>query len=274
MTRAFPELGAAYIGANPAHRAFMKTLANTKALAYILAWKKPPPLKPLLDQAESARAASPDGTFSIGVAGRATETTVQLAIHLTGNEIDLVTEAGGFETQLYGLVYREAYRGLETYLVDLYDEIARSDHRVLYSTKKITHEDALRAMEGPGLVHAIVESRRGDLTRAGFDGLKSLYETLNLPLFAPREGSTQSEIENVASRLEAAAAIRNILEHNSAVVNNEFLKRVPDTSFEAGEQITIGLPELGDLLSAAEWTADSLNRRALAKYPITQVVAV
>lgn len=72
-------------------------------------------------------------------------------------------------------------------------------------------------------------------------------------------------------RLDAATAIRNILEHNSSIVNKEFLARVPDSSFEEGGRVEIGSPELGDLLSAARWTADHLNQRALSKYGLATV---
>lgn len=268
MSERFPGLSRTYIGPNSSHRGFRESLANAKALAFVLTRKDPSVLTALLDEAAEIREKSRDGTFAMGVAGRASETSVQLAVHLTGDEIDLIQSVGGFEAQLYGLIYREIYRAFETYLIGLFEEIARADPRVLYSGKHITHEAALRAAEGPGLVHAIVEQRLAGLTRGGLDALVDLFDSLNLTLFSPSDEVPQEEMDDVRRRLELGAALRNILEHNSGVVNREFLERVPHGRFELGQTVEIDLAMLGDLFSAVEAAADGLNRRAVAKYSL------
>ena len=59
---------------------------------------------------------------------RSTTTTTQLAIHITINEADLIAaEPGGFVSQALALVYREVYRVFETFLIDLFEEIALRD---------------------------------------------------------------------------------------------------------------------------------------------------
>ena len=78
-----------------------------------------------------------------------------MAIHLTGNEIELINSGpGGFISQAFGLVYREVSRVFETYLVDLFEEIATRKKEVLYSGQTLTHQEALDA-GGPTEIHRL-----------------------------------------------------------------------------------------------------------------------
>src|SRR5688572_21726334 len=117
----FPDMVYAYVGSNRAHRDFRVAISNAKALGYVLAKNDAAVLRGLLQEADEARRQSRDGYFALGLAGgRSTTSTVQLAIHLTGNEIALIeAEQGGFKSQALGLVYREVYRVFETFLIDL-----------------------------------------------------------------------------------------------------------------------------------------------------------
>ena len=76
------------------------------------------------------------------------------------------------------------------------------------------------------------------------------------------------EQESARHRLLFLSAGRNIIEHNRSIVNDEFRALIPDAPFEKGQRIVITGTELGDALSAVEWTADTLNRRAVEKFGI------
>jgi len=51
-------------------------------------------------------------------------------------------------------------------------------------------------------------------------------------------------------------------------VNREFVNLVPNAGYTVGDRIAITVIELGDALSAVEWTVDDLNRRAINKFGI------
>ncbi|MBI1424124.1 MAG: hypothetical protein GC149_11700 [Gammaproteobacteria bacterium] len=222
-----------------------------------------------MHQTDAIKKSSPDGRFAIGVAGRVTANTLQCAVHLTGNEIDLISsEPGGFLAQAFGLIYREVYRSFETYLVELFGEIARRDKRILFSNHQITHEDALKHDSPETLQSFVLERRKAKLTRIGLSGLESTFENIGLPLVPMVEPPSVSEQQSVLLRLQTASAIRNVIEHNSGIINEEFLKLIPGTSYKLGEHIIISTPELGDAISAIEWASDNLNRRAVEKYKI------
>ena len=78
-----------------------------------------------------------------------------------------------------------------------------------------------------------------------------------------------AEQEDVDRRLRLLSAARNVIEHNRSVVNKEFAALVPDSPYKIGDRIAIREPELGDALSAVEWTADQLNRRAIKTFNLT-----
>jgi hypothetical protein len=270
MSEQFPGLTMAYQAGNGAHRIFRAALANAKALAYVLAQKDATVLREFLVQAAEARRMSSDGNFAIGMAGaRSTPTSVQAAILLTGTEIGLIdAELGGFVSQALGLVYREIHRVFETYLIDLFDEIATREKRVLFSKQSISHEDALRAADPAELQRLIIEQRKAELTRLGFAGLEKTFEGMGLPIVRMFEPPPRAEQEDVRRRLVLLSAVRNLIEHNRSVVNREFVNLVPNSGYTVGDRIAITVTELGDALSAVEWTVDDLNRRAINKFGI------
>lgn len=173
----------AYIGPNAAHRSFRVGVTNAKALAFAVAVEEPNVLRDLLAQATQAKKMPGNGAYAIGVAGAVTSNTLQGGIHLTGNEIDLVSgEPGGFRSQALGLIYREIYRVFESFLVDLFGEIATRERRVLFSSQTITYEEALRAGDAAGILAVVLDRRKTDLTRAGFVGLEKAYAEIGLPI--------------------------------------------------------------------------------------------
>ncbi|HLN26224.1 MAG TPA: hypothetical protein VK395_00610 [Gemmataceae bacterium] len=270
MSEQFPGLMVAYLGPNAAHREFRTALANAKALAFILAEDNTAVLRAFLDKAEQTKSKAGGPGYALGMAGgRSTTTTVQLAVHLTGNEIDLINAVpGGFISQALGLVYREVSRAFETYLVDLFGEIATRKKQVLFSGQTLTHQEALEAA-GPAEIHRLViERRKAELTRVGFAGLQKTYDNLNLPIVPTTGPEPAAESDDVRRRLVLMNAIRNVIEHNRAVVNADFLRLVPDSPWAEGQIIAITVTELGDALSAVEWAGNSLNGRAVDKYGI------
>lgn len=260
----------AYIGSNAAHRSFRAALANAKALVFVLARPDSTVLQEFLARAEKAKQRGPGEDFAIGLAGgRSTAASLQAGVHLTGTEIALIdSELGGFVPQALGLVYREIHRVFETYLIDLFEEIATREKRVLSSSQKITHEAVLSAASLAELQKIIIEERKPELTHGGFDVLEKVFGGMGLPIIPMSEPPPLAEQEDIRGRLILLGAIRNLIEHNRSVVNREFQSLVPRSGYATGERISITLTELGDALSAVEWTADNLNRRAIKKFGV------
>lgn len=270
MNDRFPGLTVAYLGTNAAHREFRSALANAKALTYILASNNTAVLRDFLDEAAQIKQQAAGGPFALGMAGgRSTTTTVQMALHLTGNEIDLINaEPGGFISQALGLVYREVSRVFETYLVDLFEEIATRKKEVLYSGQTLTHQEALEAGGPAEIRRLVIEKRKAELTRVGFTGLEKAYEKINLPIVASTGSEPAAECDDVRRRLMLMNAVRNVIEHNRSLVNADFLSLIPDSRWPAGHPIVVTVTELGDALSAVEWAGDSLNKRAVDKFAV------
>lgn len=270
MNEQFPGMTVAYLGSNEAHREFRTALANAKSLAYILVRNNAAVLRAFLDEVEQIKHQAADGPFAVGMAGgRSTTTSVQLAIHLTGNEIDLINASpGGFISQALGLVYREVSRVFETFLVDLFDEIATRKKEVLYSGQTLTHQEALEAGGPEEIQRLVIEKRKAELTRVGFTGLEKTYEKINLPIVPSTGSESVAERDDVRRRLVLMNAVRNVIEHNRSLVNADFLRLVPDSPWPPGQPIVVTVTELGDALSAVEWAGDNLNKRAVDKFAV------
>jgi len=153
-------------------------------------------------------------------------------------------------------------------LVDLYGEIALSDKRVLFSGQKISHEEALKHDSIEELHLHVISAKKLELTRAGFGSLEKEFEKIGLVLVSDVDVANEGERDSILSRLRTAGALRNILEHNSGVVNWEFKKLVPESKYEIGDRVIVGTPELGDAISSIEHTADSVNKRAVEKFSL------
>jgi hypothetical protein len=258
-----------YLGPNASHQNFRVGLANAKALAFILARGDSHVFPDFLAYADEQKKKFRDGKFAIGVCGGPnTPTTMRLGIAISGREIELIqAEQGGFTGQALALIYREAYRIFETYLIDLFEEIATHDKRVLYSNQKMSHEQVLRA-DPAELQRLIIEDRKSELTRAGFSGLEKIFEGMGLPIISAVEPPPRAEKDEMRRLLVYLSTARNVIEHNKSVVNAEFLGLIPNSGYSIGDRIVIGSTELGDALWAVEHVADDLNCRAIEKFAI------
>ena len=261
-----------YVGNNSAHRTFRLALANTKALAYVLAKGDSTVLRGFLTDAAEVKQRFKAGDFAMGVCGGPNTTTqIHIGVAITAKEIALIeSEPGGFVSQALGLIYREVYRIFETYLIGLFEEIAIKDKRVLFTNQKITHEEVLRS-HASDLQRLIIEERKAELTRLGFKGLEKTFDGIGLPIIPMSEPPPLAEQRWVRNRLILLSAIRNVIEHNRSIVNREFIDVIPHSVYGIGDQIVIDTTKLGDALCAAEWTIDNLNRRAVGKYGIDVV---
>lgn len=182
------DLVTTYVGPNVSHQTFRAAIANAKAVAYILVKDKSKVLREFLEDTEETKKSSGTGQHAIGIAGGGTNTTMQIGVHLTGDEVEIISaEPGGFAAQALGLVYREVYRSFETYLIDLFEEIARKDKRVLFSDKQISHEDALQANSQEDLLQFIIEKRKRSFTRGSLTDLEKQFDSMGLPLIAFEE---------------------------------------------------------------------------------------
>lgn len=257
-----------YVGTNAAHRSFRAALANAKALAYVLAKGNSTVLRGFLDDAAEVKRKFKEGHFAMGVCGGPnTTTSIHIGVAITSTEITLIeAEPGGFVSLALGLIYREVHRVFETYLLDLFEEIASKDKRVLFSNHKISHEDALRAVTPADLHRRIIEDRKAELSRIGFKGLEKTFDGMGLPIIPMLEPPPLPEQRWVQTRLILLSAIRNLIEHNRSVVNREFIDVVPNSPYPMDARIVIDTTLLGDTLCAVEWTADRLNRRAMDKF--------
>lgn len=232
MSEEFPGLVEVYVGPNEAHRTFRTALANAKATAYIFSSADAAALRAFLDDVHEKKRQAGGGPIALSVvSARSTADALHLAVHIRGNEVDLINDdKAGFVSHMLGIVYREVHRVFETYLVELFAEIGARKQEVLYSGPKVPSRALLEAGSLVEVHRLVIEERKTELTHAGFSGLEKAYEGINLPI-VPTSGPEPAEArEDVRRRLVVLNAVRNIMEHNRSVVNPKFLSLVPNSA--------------------------------------------
>jgi hypothetical protein len=256
----------AYIGSNRAHQVFTEELATQKVFAAFASQKLKDWLAELGQQMR-ADAQSQGGGAGMGIITRVYPDTKRLqGIFIPYNQSIVVTEnPHGALSQFYGQLYTDLHRLLVSYLMDLYGEIARKQPRILMSRKNLTFEEVVAAHERNELIELIIEKQQTNLSHMDRLELESEFESLGLPLREP--GLTPPDDEIDRQYLEFWPN-RNILEHNRGYVNQLYLKKLPNSARTIGDRVVIDLEAIGATIALVQAIAESLNRRAVAKYAL------
>jgi hypothetical protein len=254
-----------YIGSNGAHQSFKREIVNAKVLFLQIRGAREQLKKNFEEKINNARRAAP-GSFSIGMVTEVISPTQIGVLNIPHNEADLVArDYDALETQFNAILYCDLQRILESFLLDLYAEIARKEPRVLTSKKTVTFEEVLKTTN---LVELLLEKQLMSLSHADREIFEDQFADMGLPIVCHEE-IAQPEREVRAQEFRLLWGVRNVLQHSHGIVNALFLRKVPNSDYKLGDQIVIDAPKLGRAFAAVESIADELNKRAIIKYDIS-----
>ncbi|MDQ3651380.1 MAG: hypothetical protein M3458_14115 [Acidobacteriota bacterium] len=257
-----PTLYDGYIGQNAAHMAFKREIVNAKVLFFQIRGNRDHLKADFEATISDARKLTP-GSFSVNIVTEVFSQTEFRAVVIPHNEAGLVfQDYESLEVQLNALLFMDLQRILESYLLDLFAEIARKNPRVLVSERTVTHREAL---ETESIQELLLEKRLDDLSRSPRKEFHKQFELIGLPIIRP-DGSSQEEREFLTREFILLWEIRNLLQHNHGVINNIFLEKVPGSGYQLGNRVIIDVPMLGRAFVVAEGIADELNRRGVEKF--------
>jgi len=259
-----PSLYDGYIGPNSAHMAFKREIVNAKVLLFQIYGNRQQ-LKASFQEKISDARKKALGSFTVGMVTEVLSQTQFRALNIPHNEADLVVaEYDSLETQFYALMYIDLQRILESFLLDLYAEVARKDQRVLMSNKTVTFEEVLKTNN---MLELLLEKQITALSRSDRDGFEKEFQNMSLPI-VPLDGRPEDEQAFLVEEFSLLWAVRNVLQHNHGIVNAVFLKKIRGSNYKVGDRLAIDVPKLGRALAAAESIGDDLNRRAVVKYAL------
>ena len=164
--------------------------------------------------------------------------------------------------QFHALLYVDLQRILESFLLDLYAEIARKDPRVLMSDRTVTFAEVLKTHD---MVELLLKKQLLALSHVDREGFEKQFDDMGLPIVLSRE-TPQEEAEFLSREFLLLWGVRNVLQHNHGVINELFLTRGPASGYALGDRVVIDVPKLGRAFAAVEGIADALNKRAIVKY--------
>jgi len=260
-----PSLYNSYIGPNVAHKAFKGEVVNAKVLFFQI-WGTREKLKAYFEEKViEARRSAPD-KFALGMVVEVFSPTQFRVLNIPHNEADLVTQNyDSLEAQFLALLYTDLHRILESFLLDLYAEIARKEPRVLRSSKTVTFEEVLKTSD---MVDLLLEKQLIHLSHSDRENLEKQFQDIGLPIIQST-GIPEEEIQFLAREISLLWAIRNVLQHNHGIINDLFLKKLPNSSYATGDYVMIDVQKLGRAFAAVESVGDNLNQRAVPKYGLS-----
>lgn len=256
-----------YIGPNSAHRAFKREIVNAKVLFFQIQGNRQQLRASFEEKISDARKKTP-GSFAIGMVTEVFSRTQFRTLNIPHNEANLVVaDYDSLEGQFYALMYVDLQRILESFLLDLYAEIARTDQRVLMSNKTVTFEEVLKTNN---MVELLLEKQMIALSHSDREGFEKQFQDMSLPIIRLAD-RPQDEQAFLVEEFSLLWAVRNLLQHNHGVVNGLFLKKLPGSSYKLGDRLVIDIPKLGRAFAAAESIGDDLNQRAIVKYGLAYI---
>lgn len=151
-----------------------------------------------------------------------------------------------------------------TYVTDLLGLIFAARPETLKSSESVTLEFVLTYPTTPQLIRAIVRKKVDQLS---YQGMKDLMDFCSKRLQFPLLKS-QEDIAKAVKLIET----RNIIVHNRGIVNETFLRRVPDPGFAKGHQVKLEWP---DILAYANFLSHIVHEHeygARQKFGIAQPI--
>lgn len=195
--------------------------------------------------------------FGLSVVTKGTSRTQFKALTVTRNDIDMFLEDDDRSlAHMYGKLYTDIHRVFTEFTLNLFDEIASIEPRVLltnYANRKLSFREAL---EADSALEAVILSTPTTLSHGSLADRTKAFEQLGLP-FRKDQGLLNS--------LHLMEATRNVIEHNDGRVNELFVART-GSSIPLGEMVPLDPEILTAAFGTVEWIGDDLNVRAVEKF--------
>jgi|SRR3989304_2990892 len=148
----------------------------------------------------------------------------------------------------------------QTYLVDLVRAVLHSKPAMLSTSQRaLTLEELLKYDRIEDLVHDIVERQVNDLAYEGFIQLRSWCEKRGLEVNVP-----DTDVDAVVELI----ATRNVIAHNRGLVDEKYLRAVPNPRFRLGEVRSIHVDDLFSALGLLNQVVAGTDRLAAEKFQL------
>ena len=118
------------------------------------------------------------------------------------------------------------------------------------------------------MVDLLLEKQLVALSHSDREGLEKQFHDMGLPVIRS-DDIPQEERGFSTQEFSLVWAVRNVLQHNHGVINDLFLKKLPNAGYGLGDQVAIDVTKLGRAFAAVESIGDDLNRRGVAKYGLS-----
>jgi len=186
--------------------------------------------------------------------------TLELMKSTTKSDIKLINHRklmDSFDPIAFDLLNARIIDLFLSYISDLLAQIFLKNPRMLKSDKEFTAEEILSHNDYADLVNMIAEKTVNSLSREGFVSMSALIEK--------RYGLTLVADKTEFEEMLLANEFRNLYVHQRGIVNNTYLKRVPNSKKNTGDELhTSGL----GWISLVAKIVLELDKRVIDKFSI------
>lgn len=153
----------------------------------------------------------------------------------------------------------------QNYLVELITEVLHSKPNILFSKQPtVSIEQILNKTSIDELLQEIIEDKVNSLSYKGFNHIKSWCTDRGIPI-----------MDINTEKLNEYIALRNIIVHNRAVIDEKFIRTVKRSDLKVGEKFKLGVDfffKAVEVISefAKETDKETVNKFNLKSYPLSK----
>lgn len=187
---------------------------------------------------------------------------------LRKRDLDMLrSNSGSVEGQTNALIYRDIYRLLESYLLDLYVLVARQQPKILRSGSTLEYKDIVDAGTYENILEIMASKKKKKLSDGGYEAIVKAFKDIGLDVIPVFENPKHFN-ELIGPTVIKLTATRNIIEHNRAIVDSTYLNTVKDKErYALGDKLVITLSDLAEAAWATDIVGTLLTSGIARKFP-------
>ena len=134
----------------------------------------------------------------------------------------------------------------------------------------MSFEEILNSIdENESLLEVMIKKVQANLSHLGGKRLQDFFKN-TIALSIIDDKLPVSEQDELKMQLERIFQDRNIIEHNKGVVNRLYIKKHLWTKLKPGDELEIGIEQVGNAINVMELIAANLNKRVVKKFGLSR----
>lgn len=164
--------------------------------------------------------------------------------------------------QFIEMIFSRQIDNFQTYVVNLVREILNIKPNILHNNHpQISIAQLLEVNTIDELINEVIENKVSSLANKGFANIKEWCRTSGIPLVVDRK---------MEGKLKEFIAIRNMIVHNRCIVDDKFLRVVPDSKFQKGSIRKLKVDDLYEAINIFSNIVKETDKNSIEKFNLVK----